>query len=115
MIGPAACMGSATSLSMYVRTSMIAYAVLTLIVAVYIHLNIGGGVNVFAVFSVMASVALVFCGLWIPGLHMLYDASWFIGTGLSIVLYYALMKKADPVYLENKKVEHMEQLNKKNT
>ena len=79
------------------------------------HLNIGGGVNVFAVFSVMASVALVFCGLWIPGLHMLYDASWFIGTGLSIVLYYALMKKADPVYLENKKVEHMEQLNKKNT
>ena len=46
---------------------------------------------------------------------MLYDASWFIGTGLSIVLYYALMKKADPVYLENKKVEHMEQLNKKNT
>ena len=115
MIGPAAWMGSATSLSMSVRTSMIAYAVLTLIVAVYIHLNIGGGVNVFAVFSVMASVALVFCGLWIPGLHMLYDASWFIGTGLSIVLYYALMKKADPVYLENKKVEHMEQLNKKNT
>ena len=54
----------------------------------------------------MIPVAVVFCGLWIPGVHMLYDASWFVGTLLSIVMYYLIMKAIDPKYLEEKKAEH---------
>lgn len=105
-VGPKEWMNSATSLAISVRSSMIFYAVLSLIVALYIHLNRKGGVNSLAIFSVMIPVAVVFCGLWIPGVHMLYDASWFVGTLLSIVMYYLIMKAIDPKYLEEKKAEH---------
>lgn len=99
-------MTTTTSIAVSVRASMIAYAVLCLIVAAYIHVNRKGGVNVLAIFSVMLPVAIVFCGLWIPGAHMLYDASWFVGTIISIIMYYFMMKKADPDYLLAKKAEH---------
>jgi NCS1 family nucleobase:cation symporter-1 len=52
------------------------------------------GVNMRAVAALIAGVAMALMGLLIPPLRLLYDYAWFVGFGVSGVLYVALMQRA---------------------
>ncbi len=53
------------------------------------------GVNWRAVAALIAGAALALLGLLIPPLRLLYDYAWFVGFGVSGVVYVALMQRAD--------------------
>ncbi|MGO9269231.1 MAG: NCS1 family nucleobase:cation symporter-1 [Terriglobia bacterium] len=51
-----------------------------------------GGVNVRAVAALVAGVAVALAGLVIPQVRFLYNYGWFVGFGVSFVVYLALMR-----------------------
>ncbi len=53
------------------------------------------GVNWRAVAALIAGAAMALLGLLIPPLRLLYDYAWFVGFGISGVVYVALMQRAD--------------------
>ncbi len=52
------------------------------------------GFNWRAVGALLAGAGLALAGLVAPPLRFLYDYSWFVGFGLSFVVYYSLMRNA---------------------
>ncbi len=50
------------------------------------------GFNPKAVYSLIAGVVVALIGLIIPSLHILYDYAWFVGFGVSFIIYLVLMK-----------------------
>jgi NCS1 family nucleobase:cation symporter-1 len=53
------------------------------------------GVNLRAVVALVAGVAVALLGLVVPPLRLLYDYAWFVGFGVSGIVYVALMQRAD--------------------
>lgn len=102
-VGPSEWMNSRCSISVSVKASMIAIAIFIALVGLLLQRSAKkGGYNPIAMVSLTISILVVFSGLWIPGMHMIYDASWFVGTILSIVLYYFMMKFMDKQYVSDK-------------
>jgi NCS1 family nucleobase:cation symporter-1 len=54
------------------------------------------GWNWRAVVATIAGCFFAWIGRFVPSLHVLYDYAWFVGFGVSLVVYYALMKMAAP-------------------
>lgn len=52
----------------------------------------GTGFNKVAIISLIAGVLSALIGYWIPSLAFLYNLSWFTGFGVSLLVYYLLMK-----------------------
>src|SRR5262249_13318610 len=52
-----------------------------------------GGFNPRAIAALVAGVAVALIGLVIPPLRFLYDYAWFIGFGVSAVVYVLIMKR----------------------
>jgi NCS1 family nucleobase:cation symporter-1 len=53
------------------------------------------GVNPRALIALAAGVALALIGLFLPALHFLYEYAWFVGFGVSAMVYIALMIAPD--------------------
>jgi len=53
------------------------------------------GLNWRALVSLVFGVAIALLGLAIPGIRWLYDYAWFVGFGVSAVVYVALMRASD--------------------
>jgi nucleobase:cation symporter-1, NCS1 family len=53
-----------------------------------------GGVNWRAMAALAAGAALAFVGLVAPSLRVLYDYAWFVGFGMSFVVYWAVMRRS---------------------
>ncbi|MCU1342600.1 MAG: Cytosine/purine/uracil/thiamine/allantoin permease family protein [Candidatus Acidoferrum typicum] len=51
-----------------------------------------GGVNWRAMAALAAGAALAFIGLVAPSLRVLYDYAWFVGFGMSFILYWIFMR-----------------------
>ena len=64
------------------------------------------GINPRAIVALVAGVFIALIGLFIPSLRWLYDYAWFVGFGMSAVVYLALMHgvarvaASDPALLE---------------
>ncbi len=56
----------------------------------------GSGFNSSAMIAFAAGVVAAGIGRFVPALSALYDLSWFVGFGISFVLYYVLMKGKVP-------------------
>ena len=54
------------------------------------------GVDGKAMWAFGAGVAAALSGLAFPSLHWLYDYAWFVGFGISGLLYVALMRTSSP-------------------
>ncbi len=52
------------------------------------------GTNWAAIVATAAGCAVAWIGLFVPRLHVLYDAAWFTGTGTSALLYLLAMRGA---------------------
>jgi NCS1 family nucleobase:cation symporter-1 len=50
-----------------------------------------GGVNWRAIAALVAGAGLAFIGLVVPSLRVLYDYAWFVGFGMSFVVYWIIM------------------------
>lgn len=96
LVGPSAWLNAPCALNMPIRYMVLVYAAFALIVGGFLHLHRSGGVNPVAMLTLTVSVTVPFIGLWVPSLRLMYDACWFIGTGISVALYYFFMKKLDP-------------------
>jgi NCS1 family nucleobase:cation symporter-1 len=57
------------------------------------------GWNWRAVVATLTGAALALIGRWVPFFAPLYDYAWFVGFGVGLGLYYALMKVAGPAML----------------
>ncbi len=55
------------------------------------------GFNTAAIIALFVGVAVALIGYIVPALEVLYTLSWFIGFGVSFVLYYVLMPKGYPI------------------
>ena len=99
-------LAQASSLTVSKKTTMIAYAVICLLAALYTFARKNGGMNPLALFSVVASVCVIFAGMWIPGAQLLYDSAIIIGMILGVIIYYILMRALDGPYIEEKRKEH---------
>ena len=53
------------------------------------------GVNLRAVAALGAGIAVSLVGLLVPPLRILYDYAWFVGCGVSAMVYIALMQRAE--------------------
>jgi NCS1 family nucleobase:cation symporter-1 len=53
-----------------------------------------GGINWRALEALAAGAGLAFIGLVVPSLRVLYDYAWFVGFGMSFVVYWILMRAA---------------------
>lgn len=51
------------------------------------------GFNPKGIVSLAAGVFVALIGLVVPSLHFLYDYAWFVGFGISFVVYYLMMRK----------------------
>ena len=51
------------------------------------------GFNPKGIISLAAGVFVALIGLVVPSLHFLYDYAWFVGFGISFVVYYLMMRK----------------------
>ena len=51
-----------------------------------------GGINPRAIVALVAGVFVALIGLFVPALRWLYDYAWFVGFGLSALVYLALMR-----------------------
>jgi NCS1 family nucleobase:cation symporter-1 len=51
-----------------------------------------GGINWRAMAALAAGAGLAFVGLVVPSLRFLYDYAWFVGFGMSFVVYWVLMR-----------------------
>ncbi|NJD21623.1 MAG: NCS1 family nucleobase:cation symporter-1 [Melioribacter sp.] len=51
------------------------------------------GFNFKAIYALIAGVFVALIGLMVPSVRFLYDYSWFIGFGVSFIVYYLIMKK----------------------
>jgi NCS1 family nucleobase:cation symporter-1 len=56
-----------------------------------------GGVNWRAIASLAAGAGVAFVGLAVPALRGLYNYAWFVGFGVSFVVYYVCMSNSRPV------------------
>ncbi|MDR1651531.1 MAG: cytosine permease [Synergistaceae bacterium] len=92
--GPASWTGSVCKLGLPVRTVLFAFAAYCAAIAAMLHAKISGGVNPNAMISFTAAVTLPFLGLLFQDLVILYDAAWFVGTIVAIILYWLLMRGA---------------------
>ncbi len=54
-----------------------------------------GGFNLRAIAALASGIAVALVGLVIPQLRLLYDYAWFVGFGVSFLVYLALMRHAD--------------------
>lgn len=93
VIGQQSWLSSVTKIGVSIRILMFALSVYLVIVAIFMHLHKKGGVNPLAIGTLSVSVLICYSGLWFQPLVLLYDASYFIGLIISILLYYAAMKK----------------------
>jgi len=55
------------------------------------------GINPRAMIALVAGVFAALIGLWVPDLRFLYDYAWFVGFGISALLYLVLMGSAPRV------------------
>jgi len=62
-----------------------------------------GGINVRAMAALVAGVAVALAGLVVPEVRLLYNYGWFVGFGVSFVVYLALMSGAAPRTAEARK------------
>jgi NCS1 family nucleobase:cation symporter-1 len=92
--GPSEWLASVCKLGVSVRIILIAFAAYSLAVTALIQAKLSGGVNPHAMLSFTAAVTLPFLGLLFPSLGILYDAAWFVGTIVAILLYWFLMSGA---------------------
>ena len=53
-----------------------------------------GGINLCAMAALAAGAGLAFIGLVVPSLRVLYDYAWFVGFGMSFIVYWILMRAA---------------------
>ena len=53
-----------------------------------------GGINWRAMAALAAGAGLAFIGLVLPSLRVLYDYAWFVGFGMSFIVYWILMRAA---------------------
>ncbi len=53
-----------------------------------------GGINWRAMAALAAGAGLAFIGLVVPSLRVLYDYAWFVGFGMSFIVYWILMRAA---------------------
>jgi len=53
------------------------------------------GVNMRAVIALVAGIVVALLGLVVPPLRWLYDYAWFIGFGVSGVVYVLLMQRVE--------------------
>ena len=53
-----------------------------------------GGINWSAMAALAAGAGLAFIGLVVPSLRVLYDYAWFVGFGMSFIVYWILMRAA---------------------
>jgi len=53
-----------------------------------------GGINWRAMAALAAGAGLAFIGLVVPSLRVLYDYAWFVGFGMSFIVYLILMRAA---------------------
>jgi cytosine/uracil/thiamine/allantoin permease len=90
--GPAEWVASICKLGVAVKTVLFSFAAYCFAVAALMHAKLGGGVNPHALTSFTAAVTLPFLGLFSPSLVLLYDAAWFVGTIVAVLLYWFLMK-----------------------
>ncbi|MDR3753907.1 MAG: NCS1 family nucleobase:cation symporter-1 [Terracidiphilus sp.] len=60
------------------------------------------GVNPRALIALALGVGLALVGVWLPGLHFLYDYAWFVGFFTAGATYVAMMKFAAPVVPEER-------------
>ncbi len=51
------------------------------------------GFNLKAIYALIAGVFVALIGLMVPSLRFLYDYAWFIGFGVSFIVYFLIMKK----------------------
>ncbi len=51
------------------------------------------GTNWAAIAATVAGCAVAWVGLFVPSLHVLYDAAWFTGSGTSAAVYLLAMKR----------------------
>jgi len=54
--------------------------------------DFSGGINWRAMAALAAGAGLAFIGLVVPSLRVLYDYAWFVGFGMSFILYWMLMR-----------------------
>jgi NCS1 family nucleobase:cation symporter-1 len=97
---------SLCTLTCTMRAAMIAMAVISALLGWLVWANREGGINPISIFVMVVSFLLIFCGLWIPTLHWLYDASIIIGTLFAMLVYYLIMKGVDAGYIASKKELH---------
>jgi NCS1 family nucleobase:cation symporter-1 len=64
-----------------------------------------GGINPRAVLSLILGAAVALAGLAIPGVRWLYDYAWFVGFGVSALVYCGLMQSARPPRLSAGKLQ----------
>jgi NCS1 family nucleobase:cation symporter-1 len=50
------------------------------------------GINYRAVIALVSGIAVAMVGLLVPPVKFLYDYAWFVGFGVSFVVYYLIMK-----------------------
>jgi NCS1 family nucleobase:cation symporter-1 len=58
------------------------------------------GINPRAIVALVAGVFVALIGLVVPAVHFLYDYAWFVGFGLSAVVYVGLMWSRRPQHYE---------------
>ncbi len=56
--------------------------------------DFSGGINWRAMAALAAGAGLAFIGLVVPSLRVLYDYAWFVGFGMSFIVYWILMRAA---------------------
>lgn len=56
----------------------------------YVYNN---GINYKAVFALVSGIVVAMIGLIIPSVKFLYDYAWFVGFGVSFVVYYIIMQR----------------------
>lgn len=96
LIGGAEYLALSTPIGVSMRICYFVMAAFSAIFATLLIKFKTGGFNPVAFFTIVVSVMVTFIGVFVPGLSVFYAGGWFFATGVSIVLYYFLMKALDP-------------------
>jgi len=51
------------------------------------------GINYRAVVALVSGIIVAMIGLLVPPMKFLYDYAWFVGFGVSFLVYYLIMKE----------------------
>jgi len=92
VIGPSGWVNGICELGTSVRIALIIYAVVCAVLGLLLFLRPKGGLNPVALLTLTVSVTVPFLGLWFSSMVLLYQASWFVGIIIAVVMYYLIMK-----------------------